>query len=295
MRHKALFPLVIAGAVLAGACTGLSRPAVPTLLPAAAVQPTPTLRPDGLPAFEIWAHDDSYTAPEVVPEGRVGVTLHVDGHEQRNAQFFRVKDNVSLAQVGAAFQQRPRSAVELLDFAGGPGTVPPGGSQDVIQDLSEGQYIMATLLLGQDGQQYVPTGMFKSFRVVAPTQAPAAAPPLPGDQQIVLSDFAFGIPHLRSGPRSLQLRNAGSQPHEILVKRLENGHDVQDALKFVISPVGTPPYSDAGGVLVFPGGETTSFSLDLSPGPYVAICYFRDPASGKTHAELGMIRDFIVD
>ena len=251
-----------------------------------------------MPSFEIWAHDDSYSAPDTVPAGRIGVTLHVDGHEQRNAQFFKVKDNVSLAQVATAFQTNPRSATELLDFVGGPGTVPPGGTQDEVQDLTEGQYIMATLLLGQDGQQYVPGGMIKTFRVVRPRHRPlpdAAPPPLPGDQQILLSDFAFGIPQLQSGQQTLQLRNVGSEPHEMLVKRLDNGHDLKDALNFVISPVGTPPYSDAGGFLVFPGGETTSLTLDLSPGPYVAICYFRDPASGKTHAELGMIRDFTVE
>ncbi|MBV9595559.1 MAG: hypothetical protein JOZ87_01760 [Chloroflexi bacterium] len=293
----ALLGFAAAGALLASACTGQSRPSVPTLapLPTLVAQPTSAPREDGLPSFDIWAHDDSYIAPDSVPAGRIGVTLHVDGHEQRNAQFFKVKDKVSLAQVAAAFQQNPRSATELLDFVGGPGTVPPGGIQDEVQDLTEGQYVMATLLLGQDGQQYVPTGMIKTFRVVGPAQTPAAAPPLPGDQRIVLSDFAFGIPQLQAGQQTLELQNVGSQPHEILVKRLEPGHDLKDALNFVIAPVGTPPYSDAGGFLVFPGGETTSLTLDLSPGPYVAICYFRDPASGKTHAELGMIRDFDVE
>ncbi len=299
MRPKAsLAGFAAAGVLLVSACAAPARSGVPTLPPAptaVGVQPTSAPRADGLPAFEIWAHDDSYTAPDTVPAGRIGVTLRVDGHEQRNAQFFKVKDDVSLAQVATAFQQNPRSATELLDFVGGPGTVPPGGTQDEVQDLAEGQYIMATLLLGQDGQQYVPTGMIKTFRVVAPPQAPAAAPPFPGDQQVTLSDFAFGIPQLQSGQQTLQLHNVGTQPHEMLVKRLDDGHDLKDALNFVISPVGTPPYSDAGGFLVFPGGETTSVTLDLTPGPYVAICYFRDPASGKTHAELGMIRDFTVE
>jgi hypothetical protein len=292
-RSAYLIGVAAAGVLLASACAAPSRAGVPTL-PPAPTQPTSGARSDGLPAFDIWAHDSSYSAPDTVPAGRIGVSLHVDGHEQRNAQFFKVKDNVSLAQVATAFQQNPRSATDLLDFVGGPGTVPPGGTQDEVQDLAEGQYIMATLLLGQDGQQYVPAGMTKTFRVVAPTTTPADAPPLPGDQQVVLSDFAFGIPELQSGQQALQLRNVGSQPHEILVKRLEAGHDLKDALNFVITPSGTPPYSDAGGFLVFPGGETTSLTLDLSPGPYVAICYFRDPASGKTHAELGMIRDFTV-
>jgi hypothetical protein len=262
-------------------------------VPAPSSAPTPTPRADGLPTLDIWAGDSSYRAPDSVSAGRVAVSLHNEGHQQRNAQFFRVKDTVSLAQVAAAFQQNPRSAVDMLTFEGGPGTVPPGGTQDIVQDLSEGQYVMACLLLGEDGQQYVPSGMFKTFRVVA--AAPRQAAPLPGDREIVLSDFAFGIPALDAGKTTLQLRNIGAEPHEILVKRLEASKSLADALGFVLNPVGTPPYSDAGGFLVFPGGQTTSLTLDLSPGPYVAICYFRDAASGKTHAELGMIRDFSVD
>jgi hypothetical protein len=293
---RALLCLVCIPAVLA-ACTTPTRsdPPLPRATVVAAAEAATAPRADGLPSFDIWAGDDSFRAPDVVPAGRIAVSLHVDGHQQRNAQFFKVKEGVSLARVATAFQQDARSATELLDFVGGPGTVPPGGTQDEVQDLAEGQYIMATLLLGADGQQYVPTGMIKTFRVMAPPAPPTAVPPLPGDQQIVLSDFAFGIPPLQAGQQTLQLRNVGAQPHEILVKKLDGSHDVKDALNFVVRPVGTPPYRDSGGFLVFGSGETTSFTLDLTPGRYVAICYFRDGASGRTHAELGMIQDFNVN
>jgi len=174
MRRSPLISWLCTTVVLASACAAPARSSVPTLptLSPTPAEPTSAPRADGLPSFEIWAGDDSYRAPDSVPAGRVGVPLHVDGHEQRNAQFFKVKDGVSLPQVAAAFQQNPRSATELLNFVGGPGTVPPGGTQEEVQDLSEGQYIMATLLLGEDGQQYVPSGMIKTFRVVAPPQAP---------------------------------------------------------------------------------------------------------------------------
>ena len=295
MSRRAVLSLAVAGTVLASACQAPVRP-LPTLppVPTLQVEPTSLPRADGLPSFDIWAGDDSYQAPDSVPAGRIGVALHVTGDAQRNAQFFKVKDGTSLTQVATAFQQNPRSAIDLLDFEGGPGTVPAGDTQVEVQDLPAGQYIMATLLLGEDGQQYVPTGMIKTFEVVAPSSAPAPVAPLPGDQQVILSDFAFGMPELQAGQQTLRLRNVGSQPHEMLVKRLDGTHDVADALNFVLRPVGQPPYSDAGGFLVFPSGQTTSVSLNLSAGRYVAICYFRDAASGKTHAELGMIQDFTV-
>jgi hypothetical protein len=296
MRPEHLSAVALALALVTSACavrrsTDYLPPPVPT------VEPTSTARTDGLASFDIRANDDSYTSPDQISAGRVWVSLHNAGHQQRNAQFFRVDDGVTLAQVAAAFQTDPRSVVELMTFAGGPGTVPPGGTQQVVQDLAEGQYVMATLLLGEDGQQYVPRGMFKPFRVIAPTAPTVTQSPgqLPGDEHVILSDFAFGIPPLAAGTHALRVDNVGKEPHEILVKRLAPHKTVTDALSFVLGPVGTPPYSDSGGVLVFPSGRSTTLTLDLAPGPYVAICYFRDAATGKTHAELGMIRDFTVD
>jgi hypothetical protein len=265
--------------------------------PAAQVapQPTPTVAPraDGLRTFEIRALDNGLRSADEIAAGRVAITLRNEARQQRNAQFFRVRDDVTLVQVAAAFQKDPRSVVDLVTFSGGPGTVPPGGTQEVVQDLVEGQYVMATLLLSEAGQQYVPTGVFKTFKVTANTAATTPAP-LPGNEEIVLADFAFGIPQLAAGQHTLQLNNVGKEPHEILVKRLDEGRTLADALTFVLRPVGTPPYGDAGGLLVFPGGERTALTLDLQPGPYVAICYFRDAATGKSHAELGMIRDFTI-
>ncbi|HET6317237.1 MAG TPA: hypothetical protein VFG86_12315 [Chloroflexota bacterium] len=292
---RRFLPLLALGvAVLAAGCVGSRRtneyvpPAVPTAARAS------VMSVDGTSQFEIDANDDSYESPDELPAGRVSVTLRNQAKQQRNAQFFRVKDGVTLVQVAAAFQRDPRSVVDLVTFAGGPGTVPPGGTQRIVQDLTEGQYIMSTLLLGEDGMQFVPKGMFKTFRVTRAV-APPVTTPMPGDDRIVLADFAFGIPNLTAGSHTLRLDNVGKEPHEILVKRLAPRKTLADSLAFVVNPVGTPPYGDAGGLLVFPGGESTTMDLDLAPGQYVAICYFREPVSSKTHAELGMIRDFSVE
>jgi hypothetical protein len=294
MRRSALPALALAVLVVGAGCVGSRRaneytaPATPTAAPATA----PSV--GGVTSFEIVANQDNYQSVDELPAGRVSVTLQNRAAQQRNAQFFRVHDGVTLVQVAAAFQRDPRSVVELVTFAGGPGTVPPGGTQRIVQDLTPGQYIMSTLLLGEDGMQFVPAGMFKSFRVTA-VAAPPSTAPMPGDEHLVLADFAFGIPSLSPGRHTLRLDNVGQEPHEILVKRLEGERTLADSLAFVLNPVGAPPYSDAGGLLVFPGGESTSLDLDLAPGRYVAICYFREPVSGKTHAELGMIRDFAVE
>ena len=280
-------------ALVTTACVG-RRTSEYTPPPAPTAPSAGAPRTDGLTTFEIRVTDDGYTSADQVSAGRVAITLHNDGHGQRNAQFLRVSDGVSLAQLATTFQNDQRSAMSLVSFAGGPGTVPPGGTQEVVQDLVEGQYVMVTLLLGEDGFQYVPPGMFKPFRVVAASGASSSGP-LPGDEVLQLEDFGFGIPRLTAGSHTLRLDNVGKVPHEILVKRMAPEKTLADALAFVLTPVGTPPYADAGGALVFPGSQSVGMTLDLAPGQYVAICYFRDSVTRKTHAELGMIRDFTVD
>ena len=290
MRHERWSAVLLAVTLVTTACVGRrsSEYMPPASAPTAA--PTSAARADGLATFEIRANDDSYTSADEISAGRVAVTLHNAAHQRRNAELFRVNDGVSLLQVAAAFERDPRSVMSLMTFAGGPGTVPPGGSQEVIEDLSEGQYIMATVLPGEG----VPHGMFKPFRVAAPRTSPTQAP-LPGDERVILADFAFGIPPLAAGKHTLRLDNVGQEPHEILIKRLAPERTLADSLAFVVSPTGSPPFADAGGVLMFPSGQSATLAVDLAPGPYVAICYFLDPVRGKTHAELGMIRDFTVD
>ena len=55
------------------------------------------------------------------------------------------------------------------------------------------------------------------------------------------------------------------------------------------APAGPPPFTGAGGITgISPGGAAT-MDIDLPAGNYAFICFVPDPATGKAHAELGMI------
>src|SRR5688500_9028496 len=144
---------------------------------------------------------------------------------------------------------------------------------------------MATLLLGENGQQFVPPGMVKAFQVVgngtALASGAAEAAGERSDGRLIFTDFAFTMPRIRAGERLLEVVNEGVQPHEILIKRLDPGKTLVDALAFARRPVGQPPYDDAGGLLVVERGERSWMTVDLIAGRYVAVCYFVDPNSGK--------------
>jgi hypothetical protein len=61
-----------------------------------------------------------------------------------------------------------------------------------------------------------------------------------------------------------------------------------------MAPSGPPPFEAVGGIESFSAGGSGYMTLDLQPGTYVAICNVPDPASGISHAQLGMIKQFTV-
>src|SRR4051812_28752689 len=149
--------LLAVALVVAGCSPRRERPATSaatSAAPGVAAAAAATPASSGLPTVEITAKEASYEAPDQFPAGLLTVVLRNEASSQRNAQFFRVNDGVSLQQLADAFQQGPRAALPFTSFTGGPGTVPPGGTQAVTQEMAEGLYVMTTLLLGPDGQQF---------------------------------------------------------------------------------------------------------------------------------------------
>ena len=87
---------------------------------------------------EIIAKESSLEAPDVFPAGRVAITLRNEAKQVRNAQFYKLKEGVSLLQLTAARARSQEEAMNMVTFEGGPGAVGPGGVQVVVQDLPVG-------------------------------------------------------------------------------------------------------------------------------------------------------------
>jgi hypothetical protein len=267
-------------------------------------QPTPTPPPitraaSGLPQVDIIARDASYEAPEEIPAGWMQVTLHNGSNAQRNVQFFRINPGISLDELAGALTSGEYPVPRLVQFSGGLGTVPPGGKQVTVLELTEGSYVMASLVHDWYLVPRVPPGVYKLFRVVPPT-APVAPSALPqrDDGELAMLDYAYTLPNMKSGEHTYKLVNKGVDPHEILIRQILPGKTLADSIAYVENPGGLPPPYDefgAGGALVFEGGKTAWMTLDLSPGKYVGICFVVEPLTGKTHTQLGMIIEFEVE
>jgi hypothetical protein len=241
--------------------------------------------PGAVTNIAIISNDYSFDAPDMVAAGLVAITLTNEGQEPHHAQLFRLKDDVALETFFAQLQMGPEAALALVTSEGGPGTISPGQRQDVVVDLDPGTYVMLCFVGSPDGVPHVAKGMIKPFRVLGTTA------------EATMRDFSFTLPEFQAGVTDLKLINEGPQPHELALVKLKAGRTLDDALAFFqgTAPPGPPPFDSAGGFQAMEAGALSWGKLTLTSGNYVALCNVPDPASGKSHAELGMIAPFTVE
>lgn len=119
--------------------------------------------------------------------------------------------------------------------------------------------------------------------------------------EVIGDDFSFELAEtVPAGPLEIQLENAGKEPHQALVYKLNDGVDYEEYLKSVLEDdsnfpalsrrVGGVNYGISPGVV-----ETQAQSDPYEPGTYAMVCFIKETASGKNHYELGMISAFTVE
>lgn len=199
-----------------------------------------------------------------------------------------------MQQPRSRLQQGPDAALPLVTLPGGPAVVPPGQSTEVTIDLTPGRYLVLCLVPGHDGVPYAAKGMVSMTTVVDKGRRAATAPK--ADLTVTLRDFSFDLPErIKAGKQVWQVVNEGPPPHEIVLIKLAPGQTLDDVAAYMHHPMGTPPFEDAGGMQGLSAGSVGYFHVDLRPGAYVALCHIPDPASGKAHEELGMVKPFVVE
>jgi uncharacterized cupredoxin-like copper-binding protein len=131
------------------------------------------------------------------------------------------------------------------------------------------------------------------------------------DVTATMRDFGFVAPtEVEAGHQQWQVVNEGPQPHELVVRRLDDGvtYDQLVSQSVAIAPASPAAGHDhgatqgpitslttaVGGVQAVAPGDAAWLSIDLEPGTYVIICHVPDPETGKEHAELGMIQELTV-
>jgi hypothetical protein len=135
--------------------------------------------------------------------------------------------------------------------------------------------------------------------VLRVSEGASATAPTP-DLTVELTEFHFmGLPEeLSSGKYLWEMNNTGEQGHYLGLFKLAEGKTQDDFLAWMATmgpegPSGPPPGEMAGGSFFITGGQRYFYSLELTPGIYVAYCPVAD-FSGTPHDVLGMRQTLIV-
>lgn len=227
-----------------------------------------------------------------VAAGRLPLELRNEGAQPHQLMVARLHDGVTLDDYVAASHDSEGAASALVDEAGGINAVDAGATRTGYADLEAGRYVVLCFLPTPGGPSHLHEGMVAELTVVDPPVAEVPAPV----QEIALGDFAFTLPGAGlDAPGAYRVVNAGAQDHEMSIMRIDEGKTVPDAIAFLVGGfVGEQPFEFVGGAGGVEPGADTYIDLDLAPGEYLAMCFIPDPATGKRHAELGMVSTFTI-
>ena len=276
-------PLLAAACGDAGASDEAGTP--PPTAPDVAAPATTLEVVSGEYAFEL-------SATTVAP-GRLPVRLRNDGVEPHQLMVARLHDGVTLEEYLAAFEDDSETAAAaLVDEAGGVNAVDPGATRTGYADLEPGSYVVLCFLPTPDGPSHLHAGMVAELTVV---DAPVLEDPEAVDE-ITMVDFGFALPVGGvAEPGTYRVVNEGPSDHELVLMRVDEGKALGDVAAYLQGGFrGEPPLAFVGGAGGVEPGADTYVDLDLAPGDYVAMCFLPDPATGKRHAELGMVSTFTV-
>lgn len=250
--------------------------------------------PAGPNVVTIVATDFAFALPDTLPAGLTTLRLANAGAEPHHSVLIKLAEGKTLAdfQAAAASPTTP----EWMSFPGSPGAIMPNDTSNATMVLTPGQYVVACFVPSPDGTPHIAKGMVKAFVVTGPAPTVAAAEPQ-ADITVTMSDYAFAFSTpLTAGSHTLRVENAGPQLHEVSFERLHDGKTIQDYMAWNQGgQKGPPPSSPAGGVVGPDKGSHAFFSINLTPGKYLVVCYVPDEKDQKSHVEHGMIQEITIN
>lgn len=270
----------------------MSLPAA--LLIAAAVAAAPAPRhPAPPPLVTVVATDYRLAIPDTLSAGATRFRLVDAGHEAHHLVLVRLGAGKTAPDLAAALRA-PGPPPRWATFAGGPNAVAPGDTSLVTTvRLTPGRYAALCIIPSPDGVPHVAKGMISD--VVVTKRASAASVVTRPTATLTLFDYGFRTtPPIRATTHAVRVRNAGTQPHEVVIARLAAGKSAADFAQWAERMQGPPPGRFLGGVSPIAPGASNDLALDLPAGRYALLCFVPDAKDGKPHVAHGMVREIVV-
>jgi hypothetical protein len=241
----------------------------------------------GANVVTVTAGDYAFDAPAEIPAGLTAIRLVNKGPSLHHIQLMKFEEGKTLNDFLAALKgdHPPTWATP----AGGPNPPEVGGTSTSIQALEPGNYALICFVPAADGMPHVMKGMSRALKVVGPSRPAGSEPEADIVAKLVDYDFELSQP-LTAGKHTIRVENAGPQPHEIAIVRLNPGKKPVDFAAWGMKPVGPAPGTIHGGLAGIMPGAHSFIEVDLPPGEYGLLCFFPDVKDGKPHFEHGMAR-----
>ena len=250
-------------------------------------------RSDGGPVVFV-AHDYGFTGPDRIPSGMITVQVVNQGKDLHHVQIVQLTQGKTAEDFHAAMKANPSHPPHWAKFVGGPNAALPGSDAMATMQLTPGDYLLLCLIPNQKGVPHVALGMVKPLTVTPSAKTVSAQPK--ADLTITMSDFAFALSQpMTAGPHTVHVMNAGGQPHEVVVVKLDPGASAKDfGAAFAPGASGPPPGAPMGGLVGLEQGGSGFFNGRFEAGRYGLICFFPDSQTGAPHFTKGMTLDFTV-
>jgi hypothetical protein len=282
---------VIAAAIALGSCRS-DKPAADASTTSAAPPGSEQTDAAGGPnVVTVTTSDYRFEAPAEIPAGLTAIRLVNKGPSLHHIQLMTFEGDKTLDDFLAALQgEHPPT---WATPAGGPAPPEVGDTSTSIEALEPGNDALICFIPAEDGMPHVGKGMSRALKVVGPARAAASEPEADIVVKLVDYDFELSKP-LTAGKHTIRVENAGAQPHEIAIVRLNPGKKPADFTAWGMKPVGPPPGTIHGGLSGIMPGSHSFIEVDLPPGEYGLLCFLPDAKDGKPHFEHGMTRQTTV-
>ena len=264
--------------------------AVVTLVPAAPLHAQPVTR-----TIELVARDYAFSGmPSSVPAGLVRVRLDNRGKNYHHVILARLDGTLTATQLRDR-ATNSGAPIPGVAYIGGPEGRMPTGTSEAIVRLVPGRYVLMDLVEAPDGVNQAKKGMFVPFTVTGRGPVPELDPPK-GALSIVLTNHAFtpGRTPVSEGPMLLDVTNVGTQEHHLLVAELEPGKTLGDVYAFYQGGAkGTWPHRFLTGTTRLSRDQSAVVPATITKDRTFLICVNTDPATGKPHVILGMLKPLV--
>lgn len=240
------------------------------------------------PALAVSIKGGTITAPDSVGSGWTRLRVEEDGGGHILV-VFRLPEGATDSAVTSfmlALDSAPATPAPVMAM-GGPEI---GDTGEVIMELTPGRYLLGCVSRDEDGHRHLVTGESRLVTVSGAASAQRDSAPVM-TQEVGMVDFAYvGPERWTAGTHMLRVANRGQQDHQFRFARLEPGSTLQQWME----SEGETGVSVVG-VSRLGSGAVAYLPVELPPGTYVAYCLITDPASGRPHALMGMVRAITVE